>query len=100
MKLFKSALYSTLLIFAASCGSDDDVSTPGGGNDPEFVGAVYAMTNGEGQVPGNVQGPNRIIAYGRSADGSLTPIRPFDTNGNGGDYDGGQKQMITKIYLL
>ena len=28
------------------------------------VGAVYAMTNGEGQVDGNVQGPNAVVAYG------------------------------------
>ena len=48
------------------------------------------MTNGAGQVDGNVQGPNTIIAYGRDADGSLTPIGPFPTNGNGGDFDGGE----------
>jgi len=29
------------------------------------VGAVYAMTNGEGQVAGNVQGPNAVVAYAK-----------------------------------
>lgn len=82
-----------------SCNSDDD-ATPNpdgeeqgddGDDDVAFVGAVYAMTNGEGQVVGtNVQGPNTIIAYGRADDGSLTPIGPFPTGGNGGDYDGGE----------
>ena len=82
-----------------SCNSDDD-ATPNpdgeeqgddGDDDAAFVGAVYAMTNGEGQVVGtNVQGPNTIIAYGRADDGSLTPIGPFPTGGNGGDYDGGE----------
>ena len=62
-----------------------------GGDSPTFVGAVYAMTNGEGQIPGtNVQGANVIVAYGRNADGSLTPIGPNPTGGNGGDYDGGE----------
>ena len=82
-----------------SCNSDDDTTpTPDGeeqdddGDDTaSFVGAVYAMTNGEGQVAGtNIQGPNTIIAYGRADDGSLTPIGPFATGGNGGDYDGGE----------
>ena len=48
------------------------------------------MTNGNGQVPGIIQGPNTIITYGRRADGTLTPIGPVDTGGNGGDYDGGE----------
>ncbi len=66
--------------------TDDDQDT----NSP-FVGAVYAMTNGDGQIAGtNVQGPNTIIAYGRDENGALTPIGPFATNGNGGDYDGGE----------
>ncbi len=58
---------------------------------PTFVGAVYAMTNGEGQEAGSfVQGPNTIVAYGRTADGNLTPISPFRTGGRGGDFDGGE----------
>lgn len=95
--------FLALSITFVSCNSDDD-NTPivieeddtddDDGDDDDgtvdFVGAVYAMTNGEGQVAGNVQGPNTIIAYGRADDGSLTPIGPFATGGNGGDYDGGE----------
>ncbi len=82
------------LIFA-SCNNDDDTITnlPNGGGDDqsrELVGAVYAMTNGNGQIAGNEQGPNTIITYGRYADGKLTPIGPVATGGNGGDYDGGE----------
>ncbi len=54
------------------------------------VGAVYAMTNGEGQVTGNVQGPNSIIAYAQSDDGTLSRIGSYLTGGNGGDFDGGE----------
>lgn len=84
---------------------DSDSSDPNAEGDPAdgdpnegdpttesaFAGAVYAMTNGDGQIAGtNVQGPNVIVAYGRNEDGSLTPIGPFQTGGNGGDYDGGE----------
>ena len=82
------ALFSTALMFT-SCSDDDD----NGGNSGEGaapVGAVYAMTNGEGQIDGNVQGPNTIITYSRAADGTLTPIGPVLTGGNGGDFDGGE----------
>jgi len=74
-------------------GVDGQDGTEGqdGADGTAFVGAVYAMTNGQGQVPGTVvQGANTVIAYGRNADGSLTPIGPFSTNGNGGDFDGGE----------
>ena len=54
------------------------------------VGAVYAMSNGEGQVEGIVQGPNSVVAYAQAADGSLTPIGEYATGGNGGDFDGGE----------
>ena len=54
------------------------------------VGAVYAMTNGEGQVAGNVQGPNAVVAYGQGEDGTLSIIGTFPTGGNGGDFDGGE----------
>ena len=54
------------------------------------VGAVYAMTNGEGQVEGNVQGPNAVVAYAQAADGTLSIIGTYPTGGNGGDYDGGE----------
>ena len=56
----------------------------------QTVGAVYAMTNGEGQVPGNVQGPNAVVAYAQAADGTLTQIGTYPTGGNGGDFDGGE----------
>ncbi|KAA1243419.1 lactonase family protein [Aquimarina sp. RZ0] len=62
-----------------------DKSSPG-----NFVGAVYAMSNGDGQISGNVQGANSIVAYGRADDGQLTKIGNFPTGGNGGDYDGGE----------
>lgn len=84
-----------LTLFVA-CNDDDSITpdnsggTDDGDDTATFVGAVYAMTNGDGQVAGNVQGANTIIAYGRNADGSLTPIGPFTTNGAGGDYDGGE----------
>ncbi len=88
-------LLSTMILTLASCNDDDIVVDvpPGDGEDEPtaFVGAVYAMTNGDGQVPGtNVQGQNVIISYGRNADGTLTPIGPVNTGGNGGDYDGGE----------
>jgi len=74
-----------------SCNDDDFVDTDQGSGDTAFVGAVYAMTNGDGQVTGtNIQGANRIVTYGRNADGTLTPIGPVDTGGNGGDFDGGE----------
>jgi len=56
----------------------------------QSVGAVYAMTNGNGQVEGNVQGPNAVVAYGQAADGTLTILGTYPTGGNGGDYDGGE----------
>ena len=56
----------------------------------QVVGGVYAMTNGDGQVSGNVQGPNSIVAYAQSNDGTLSRIGSFATGGNGGDFDGGE----------
>ena len=106
MKNLKLVVFTLLTagLLAASCSDDDDfIADPvvdgdsGDENDDNdndtssFAGAVYAMTNGNGQVDGtNVQGPNVIVAYGRNSDGSLTPIGPFQTDGNGGDYDGGE----------
>lgn len=97
-KLYVSAFMAFSLFFT-SCSDDDNSILPDinpiGEEEPAeeegFAGAVYAMTNGEGQVAGsNIQGPNTIIAYGRNSDGSLTPIGPNLTGGNGGDYDGGE----------
>jgi 6-phosphogluconolactonase (cycloisomerase 2 family) len=67
-----------------------DVDNTDGGNTDNFVGAVFAMTNGEGQVAGQVQGPNSVVAYGQAADGTLSIIGSFPTGGNGGDFDGGE----------
>ncbi len=64
---------------------EEDKTSPG-----KFVGAVYAMSNGSGQIDGNVQGANSIVAYGRETNGKLTNIGTFATGGNGGDYDGGE----------
>ncbi len=95
-KLRIPALASLMLLFIlASCIGDDFVGNPGDGDDGDdsnaTVGAVYAMTNGDGQVPGtNIQGANVIVAYGRTADGTLSAIGRFETGGNGGDYDGGE----------
>jgi|GEM_PF-7040839 len=54
------------------------------------AGAVYAMTNGEGQIEGSVQGPNSVVAYTQAPDGTLTFLDSYLTGGNGGDYDGGE----------
>ena len=93
------ALFSTALIFT-SCSDDDNAQiinqgeeagdVEEAGEEISAVGAVYAMTNGEGQVAGVEQGPNSIITYSRAADGTLTPIGPVLTGGNGGDFDGGE----------
>ena len=48
------------------------------------------MTNGTGQVDGNVQGPNSVVAYAQAEDGTLSLIGSFPTGGNGGDFDGGE----------
>jgi len=95
MKNLKFKFVSLLLISFAvftSCSDDDNGNTDdGGGQTANFVGAVYAMTNGNGQVDGtNIQGPNSIVAYGRNGDGTLNLIGSFLTQGNGGDYDGGE----------
>ncbi|MBW1295949.1 lactonase family protein [Aquimarina litoralis] len=90
LKLSLSALLAVALL-VTSCNDDDDFVSDGGGGEPDaFVGAVYAMTNGNGQISGIVQGANTIVSYGRNADGTLTPIGPVSTGGNGGDFDGGE----------
>ena len=82
---FKWGVMLFAFLLLASCGDDDDDTTP-----TAPVGAVYAMTNGNGQVDGNVQGANEIVTYGRASDGTLTPIGRVATGGDGGDYDGGE----------
>ncbi len=78
----------TLVLIMSSC-QDDDNGTPTPEDD--FIGAVYAMTNGLGQVTGTqVQGDNSIVAYGRNQDGTLELVGNFRTGGNGGDFDGGE----------
>lgn len=91
MKIFSPltkliAAFAILVSFAA-CNDDDLTVAP---PSQEFVGAVYAMTNGNGQVDGSVQGANTIVGYGRNFDGSLEPIGTFSTGGDGGDFDGGE----------
>ena len=71
-------------------GGGDGDGDGDGGNVADAVGAVYAMTNGQGQVDGIVQGPNAVVAYAQAADGTLTEIGSFATGGNGGDFDGGE----------
>lgn len=86
-------LFATLGIGITSCGDDDNVVGSGDGTTPitsNFAGAVYAMSNGSGQVDGNVQGDNWIAAYGRAADGTLSLIDRYGTGGLGGDFDGGE----------
>ncbi|MEL6356744.1 MAG: hypothetical protein AAFQ37_07400, partial [Bacteroidota bacterium] len=80
----------TVLFSLSSCNDDDPiVPNPGnGGND--FTGAVFAMTNGTGQINGQVQDANSIVTYGRNSDGTLDLIGIFSTGGQGGDFDGGE----------
>ena len=76
-------------LMTTSCNDDDDAddTTSGSG----FIGAVYAMSNGSGQVPGtNIQGDNWVASYGRNTDGSLDLISMTPTGGQGGDFDGGE----------
>ena len=56
----------------AACGGRDD--------DAGFSGAVYAGTNRAGG--------NTIAAFGRNADGTLTPIAEYATGGLGASLDG------------
>ncbi len=102
MKNTNLKIVGTLLLtlIMGSC-SDDDSRTPLNPDLAEqptqeeetqpLIGAVYVMTNGDGQISGNVQGPNTIVTYGRFADGTLDPnVGTFPTGGNGGDFDGGE----------
>ena len=68
----------------------------------QYVGAVYAMSNGDGQVPGTVQGANTVVVYGRNADGTLDLLNEYPTGGRGGDFDGGEgiDPLISAYALL
>lgn len=59
-----------------------------------FAGAVYAMTN--------EFGGNRIIAYGRNANGTLELLGDFPTGGEGAAFDGGEglDPLISAFSLL
>ena len=71
--------------------TQNSVAVSRSGSQSSFVGAVYAMSNGDGQVQGtNVQGANSIVAYGRNSDGTLELMNEYATGGNGGDFDGGE----------
>lgn len=87
---FQIAMVLSLLLTVTGC-DDDEPFTPGPNpGETSFSGAVFAMTNGNGQVAGSEQGENAIVAYGRNADGTLALIGNFPTGGNGGDFDGGE----------
>lgn len=90
MKNLKRSLLSIIAVASLVSCDDDDANVIVENVESPIVGAVYAMTNGQGQVEGNVQGPNNIVAYGRRENGSLEPINVFATGGNGGDFDGGE----------
>lgn len=71
--------------------TQNGVAVSRNGSESNFVGAVYAMSNGDGQVQGtNIQGANTIVAYGRNTDGTLELMNEYETGGNGGDFDGGE----------
>jgi len=83
-------LFSLLLFGIVITGCDDD-EDDGPDTGETFIGAVYAMSNGAGQVDGTqVQGDNWVAAYGRNSDGSLDLIGMTLTGGQGGDFDGGE----------
>ncbi len=88
------SLISLATLTMVSCSDDDSFNTPAlntpTANSQGHVGAVYAMTNGTGQVEGAVQGQNWVVSYGRTAEGTLDFIGQFQSGGNGGDFDGGE----------
>ncbi len=93
--LFSVCAIALLGFGITSCGDDNNILETGGndGTTPitsNFSGAVYAMSNGSGQIDGTVQGNNWIVAYGRNADGTLDLIDKYNTGGQGGDFDGGE----------
>jgi len=64
------SLISLATLTMVSCSDDDSFNTPAlntpTANSQGHVGAVYAMTNGTGQVEGAVQGQNWVVSYGRT----------------------------------
>jgi 6-phosphogluconolactonase (cycloisomerase 2 family) len=95
LKMLSASLMVALVV--SSCSEDDTfenpISTPVTeevAETTDFIGAVYAMSNGSGQVDGSVQGANWIAGYGRNVNGSLDLIGQYATGGNGGDFDGGE----------
>ncbi len=90
-KISNLFLLFSLLAFGLMTTSCDDDDNGGDTSDAGFIGAVYAMSNGAGQVTGtSVQGDNWVAAYGRNSDGSLDLISMTPTGGLGGDFDGGE----------
>ncbi len=57
-----------------------------------LVGAATAQTNIEGAVyaMSNSAEGNTIVAYGRAANGTLTPLGEYSTGGLGAAFDGGE----------
>ena len=73
------------LLMLAACdfiNLDDVIDDGDGGTETRFAGAVYVMTN---ETTGN-----RIVAYGRGDDGTLTLLDDFATGGVGAAFDGGE----------
>ncbi|MEL6987365.1 MAG: hypothetical protein AAGK97_05995, partial [Bacteroidota bacterium] len=67
--LFKSFILLSIAATLTLSSCKEDIDLPSNPVESEnFVGAVYAMANGSGQVDGQVQGSNSIVAYGRSLD--------------------------------
>ena len=97
MKNYNRSLFTifSAALILSSCNVDDvvvqeDDQPADVAVENSAVGAVYAMANGNGQIPGPVQDDNSIVAYARAADGTLSPLGVFNTGGNGGDFDGGE----------
>ncbi len=89
---FRSVSLSSALIVTSLLAMPDRVWAQQGDGSPE--GAVYAMTN---EVTGN-----RIVAYARAADGTLSQIGSFATGGLGAAFDGGEglDPLISAYSLL
>lgn len=72
---FRSILSAAAVATAATLGATTASAQT-------FDGAVYVMTN---EFSGN-----NIVAYGREANGMLTPVGVYPTGGDGAAFDGGE----------
>lgn len=80
------------VLWTSCSSSDDDTGGDPPPPPPAIVGAVFAMTNGEGQPAdnGDVAGPNAVVSYSRDENGMLTFVGSYPTGDLGGDFDGGE----------